>query len=340
MSAGLSPSVFSDRWSAEPRRQSEPAAAVHEGAAADAANEPVDVSRCRISVVVLTLNEESNLDICMAGVHDWAYQIFVVDAGSTDRTKLIAELYSAVVVEHPFETHAKQWQWALDNLPLQTEWVLALDADQRVTPELAGELAALRPKDVEGVEGFFINRRQVFRGRWIRHGDYYPKYLLKLFRRSRVRTDAGDLVDHRFYVTGKVKKLRYDVIESNRKEDDIAFWIEKHSRYAVLLAREELRWRAGSKDTPIMPSLGGNPDQQSLARRQLWRHMPLYVRPFLYFAYRYFMRCGFLDGKQGAIFHFLQAFWFRLLVDIQLDDMIARSQMRSSKDGVCGAEHV
>ena len=175
--------------------------------------------------------------------------------------------------------------------------------------------------DVENVDGLFIKRRQLFRNRWIKHGGYYPKYLLKLFRRDKVLMDPGDLVDHHFYLTGRSKKLRHDLVEANKKEDDISFWIDKHNRYASLLAREEFGWRAGSRATAITPRVLGNPDQQTLVLKQFWRRLPLYLRPFLYFSYRYFVRLGFLDGKEGAIFHFLQAFWFRLLVDIKLDEM-------------------
>ena len=271
--------------------------------------------------MILTLNEEANLPSCLASVCEWARQVFIVDAGSSDRTKEIATKYGAVVVEHPFETHGVQWRWALENLPIQTNWILALDADQRVTPELAGELRDLDAAALDDFDGVYIKRRQWFRDRWIKHGGYYPKYLLKMFRSGKVAIDSQDLVDHHFYIAGPVKKLRHDLIEANKKEDDISFWIAKHNRYAALLAREELGWRGTSRDTTIEPSLLGNPDQKSLALRHLWRRMPLYVRPFLYFIYRYFLRCGFLDGKEGAIFHFLQAFWFRLLVDIKLDEM-------------------
>ncbi len=276
---------------------------------------------CPLSVVILTLNEETNLPVCLASVGDWVQQVFVVDAGSSDRTREIAEESGAVVVEHPFETHAAQWRWALENLPIRTDWILALDADQRVTPQLAHELCHLDPAALDGVDGLYINRRQCFRDHWIRHGGYYPKYLLKMFRRGKVVIDPADLVDHHFYIPGPVKKLHHDLIEANKKEDDISFWIEKHNRYATLLAREEFHWRRTLRETAIEPSLIGSPDQKSLALKHLWRRMPLYVRPFLYFVYRYFFRGGFLDGKEGAIFHFLQAFWFRLLVDIKLDEM-------------------
>ena len=162
------------------------------------------------------------------------------------------------------------------------------------------ELQSLDDSSMNGLAGVYIKRQQWFRDRWIRHGGYYPKYLLKLFRRDKVIIDAGDLVDHHFYVVGPVKKLRHDLIESNKKEDDISFWIDKHNRYAALLAREEVRWRTAPRKMSIEPSLFGSPDQRVLALKGVWRRMPLYVRPFLYFGYRYFLRLGFLDGKQGA----------------------------------------
>jgi glycosyltransferase involved in cell wall biosynthesis len=283
------------------------------------------VPATNISVVILTLNEEANLPNTLASLCQWTREIFIVDAGSTDRTKSVAQEFGATVVEHPFETHSIQWCWALENLPLQSDWILALDADQVVTPELAAEISALGHQPIEGVDGIFIKRRQVFRNRWIRHGGYYPKYLLKLFRRSKVTIDSRDLVDHHFYIAGPVLKLRHDLIESNSKEDSISFWIQKHNRYAALLAREELRSRATPEASAIESSLFGNPDQRALALKRLWRRIPLYVRPFLYFFYRYFLRLGFLDGKEGAIFHFLQAFWFRLLVDINIDEMLKAS---------------
>ena len=274
-----------------------------------------------MSVVLLTLNEESNLPACLASVRDFAQQIFIVDAGSTDRTKQIAADFGATAVEHPFQTHSAQWRWALDTLPIRTDWILALDADQCVTPELAREIRSLDHDSLAGIDGIYIKRRQVFRDQWIKYGGYYPKYLLKMFRAGRALIDSRDLVDHHFYVTGGVKKLNHDLIEANKKEDDISFWIEKHNRYAALLALEEFRRNQSPLDELLTPSLFGTPDQRTLAMKRFWRRLPLFVRPFLYFMYRYFVRFGFLDGKQGAIFHFLQAFWFRLLIDIKLDEM-------------------
>jgi glycosyltransferase involved in cell wall biosynthesis len=255
-------------------------------------------------------------------VRDWALEIFVVDSGSTDGTTGIARALGASLAEHSFESHSRQWDWALRNLPVRGDWILGLDADQQIGPELALEIQTVLKTGLNDVDGVFVKRRQIFRGQWIRHGGYYPKYLLKLFRAGAVRIDENDLVDHHFHVPGVTAKLSHDLIEANRKEDDISFWIEKHSRYARKLATEEFRRRKGLRPDPIRAAWLGNPDQRTLRMKMLWLRMPLYVRPFLYFFYRYFFQLGFLDGKEGAIFHFMHAFWYRLLIDIHLDGML------------------
>jgi len=271
-----------------------------------------------VSVVVLTFNEERNLPACLASVADWAAEIVVVDSGSTDQTVAIASAHGARVVVHPFDTHARQWAWALSDVQLAHDWILALDADQALTAELRAAIvdAVVRPDTA--MAGYFVNRRQVFRGRWIRHGGYYPKYLLKLFRRTAVTIDAADLVDHHFRVNGQTARLTGDLIEDNRNEAAIFDWIAKHNRYARLQATEELaRATAGHE----LGRWRGDPDERTLRRKALWARMPGYVRPACYFLYRYILRLGFLDGKQGFVFHFLQAWWYRLLVDINRDEL-------------------
>ena len=275
-----------------------------------------------VTVVVLTFNEERNLTACLESVAGWAAAMLIVDSGSSDGTLEIATRYGARVVEHPFETHARQWAWALHELPIPTEWVLALDADQRATPELRREIADRVAQDARetGPNGYFVRRRQVFRGRWIRHGGYYPKHLLKLFKRRHVSIDPNDLVDHHFRVDGEVAKLGSDIIEDNRNEATIAEWIAKHNRYAVLQARQELRAEAEGA-TVAFTAIFRSPDDRTRWLKHLWARLPLFVRPCLYVTYRYVIRLGFLDGKEGFIFHVLQAFWYRLVVDINIDEM-------------------
>ena len=276
----------------------------------------LDSPRDALTIVVLTFNEERNLPGCLDSLAGWGRPVFVVDSGSTDRTAAIAREHGASVVEHPFETHASQWKWALAHLPLEADWVLALDADQRLSPELRSAIDRFLAS-AGLAAGAFVCRRQVFRGKWIRFGGYYPKYLLKLFRRSAVAIDEADLVDHHFSVSGHVTRLTGDLIEDNQNEAAIAVWIAKHNRYAVLQARQELLHQGTRVGVSAML---GPPDRRTQFLKQLWSHLPLYVRPCLYVFYRYVLRLGFLDGKQGFVFHVLQAFWYRLLVDINLDE--------------------
>src|SRR5262249_32172648 len=181
----------------------------------------------------------------------------------------------ADVVTHAFEGHAHQWKWALDNLPIRNSWVLAIDADQSLTDQLKADIGRRLPSwdKSDGPAGAYINRRQVFRGRWIKHGGYYPKYLLKLFRRDAVSLDETDLVDHHFNVAGSTVTLSGDLIEDNQNESEIAVWIGKHNRYAVLQAREEEARMMGA----LSPDGAfGSPDERTRFRKQIWYRLPLY----------------------------------------------------------------
>ncbi len=203
------------------------------------------------------------------------------------------------------------------------------DPDHRVAAELWCELdrvfAAGIPDDVGG---FYVRRRNVFRGRWIRHGGYYPKWMLKIVRNRGVSFDEHEF-DYRVYVPGRTQRLNGDIWEENLKEEAISFWLQKHVGFANRQAEEEM-YRAAHPDSwKVAPRFFGTPDQRTLWLKTRWYRLPLYVRPFLYFIYRFIFRCGFLDGKEGIIFHFLQSFWYRLVVDIRLDEL--RRQAEGAK---------
>jgi len=270
-----------------------------------------------LTVIVLTLNEASNLSDCIQSLRSCTTEIFVLDSGSTDQTVEIARNYGAQVVTHSFHTHATQWKWALQNLPITSDWILGLDADQRLTPELKEEITQILETDPP-VAGCYLKRRQIFRGQWIRFGGYYPKYLLKLFRKSQASSDESDLVDHHFRVNGKTLNLKHDMIEDNKKEADLFFFITKHAKYANLQAQQEYEHQTTSS---IEANFFGSPDQRVQRLKVIWQQLPIFVRPFLYFWYRYLFRLGFLDGSNGFLFHCLQAFWYRMLVDIRLSEL-------------------
>jgi len=260
----------------------------------------------------------------LQGIFGFVDEIFVIDSESDDGTVDIARQYAKEVINLPYE-HGRivPWivQWGLDNLRIRNEWVLFLEADQVPEEGLKRELEALFARRSIAENGFYIRRKQIFRGKWIRHGGYGNKYLLKLFRKGFGELDEKEQ-DTRIYVRGSIGKLKGCLVEDNKKEASILFYLGKHLRYAEAFARDELERRQAGIKWKLKPKLFGSPDERTLWLKSAYYRMPLYLRPWIYFLYRYLIRLGFLDGKEGFIFHFLQAFWFRLVVDIRLEEML------------------
>ncbi|MEZ4962571.1 MAG: glycosyltransferase family 2 protein [Saprospiraceae bacterium] len=285
--------------------------------------------------IILTFNEEQHLPRLLESIAPLNARTFILDSGSTDATLGIAAGYGATVACNAFINHPKQWDFALNHFPVETPWTIGLDADQIVTPELLEMLENFNNETVPAsVNGIYFNRKNYFKGRWIRHGGYFPKYLLKMFRTGIGHSDLNQNMDHRFIVPGgtEVWKTGY-LIEENLKENEIEFWISKHNKYSTLQAREELERKTGERFQATKPKLLGNPDQRLAWFKQFWFGAPLFVRPMIYFTWRYFFKLGFLDGKQGFIFHFLQAFWYRLLIDIKIDENRNNSLHPKPADG-------
>jgi glycosyltransferase involved in cell wall biosynthesis len=285
-----------------------------------------------LTVLVTTRDEEVNIERTLASIHGFADQIFVLDSESRDRTKEIARRYADDVIDLAYE-HGRiiPWifQWGLDHLPIRNEWVLILEADQALPEALRQEIASILARPETPESGFYIRRRQIFRGHPIEHGGYGSKYLLKLFRRSCSQLDPVEQ-DTRVYVRGATAKLLQPLEEWNKKEDAILFYLEKHLRYAEAFAREEFERRTKRLPWKATPRLFGTPDERILWMKSLWYRMPLFVRPALYFGYRYFFLLGFLDGAVGTLFHFLQAFWFRLVVDVRLAELLRDSRAKKA----------
>jgi len=273
-----------------------------------------------LACFILTYNEEKNIRRCLESLSGWTKEIFIVDSFSTDRTLEIAREFTDKIFQRPFRVHAEQWGWAVQNLPFSCQWCLALDADQSISGQLREEIESIFSKDIpDEVNGYYLNRRQFFQGRWIRFGGYYPKYMLKLFKIKEVSVDGKELVDNRFYVNGKKVRLKHDFIEDNRNEDDIVFWLEKHLRYIRLKAQEIVAHRQKKGSWLVKPSFFGDPIQRVFWMTDFYYSLPLYVRPLLYFIWRYFILLGFLDGPQGFFIHFLQGYWYRLMIDLEIN---------------------
>lgn len=251
-----------------------------------------------ITTIILTYNEEVNIEKCLKSIGEWVNEILVVDSYSTDRTKEIAQRHGAKVYEHPFKNQADQFNWALDTLEIKNEWILRLDADEEMTRELWEEISEVLPKINKETTGFLMKRRVYFMGRWMRHGGYYPTWFVRLFKKNKGRSEEREVDEHIVISEGKTQRLENDFIDDNKK--DITAWIEKHNKYA-------------SREVVAI----GNKKGEKMKQR-VYYGMPLFMRAFWYFCYRYVVRAGFLDGKEGLIFHFLQGFWYRFLVDVKI----------------------
>ena len=277
------------------------------------------------SFIILSFNEETHLPRLLASIKDLGAKIYVLDSGSTDRTLDICREYNTEVAYHKFENHPKQWHVALTTFNIQTPWTIGLDSDQIVTPELFEQLKNFRDQDFEGINGIYFNRKNFFKGKWLRFGGYYPKYLLKMFRTGVGYSDLNENMDHRFIVPGKnIVWKKGHILEENLKENEISFWIAKHNRYSDLVAHEEIERMNALRKQTIQPKFFGTPDQRIAWLKSLWWKMPLGLRPFLYFTYRMTFQLGILDGTTGVLFHFLQGFWFRLIVDVKIKELRRR----------------
>ncbi len=264
----------------------------------------------------------------LASVADLLAPIFILDSGSTDSTVNIGKSHGATILHHAFENHPKQWDYALKNFEITTPWVICLDADQVLSPELREQLHAFNPLNYPDVNGIYFNRKNIFKRKWIKHGGYYPFYMLKMFKYSVGYSDLNENMDHRFIVYGKtVTWKKGHIIEENLKENSIAFWIAKHNRYSDLTAQEEIDRQNKLRIQTLQPHFWGSPDERRVHLKKIWWQMPKYTRPALYFLYRYVLQLGFLDGHKGAIFHFMQGFWFRLVIDIKIDELLNKENI-------------
>ncbi len=268
------------------------------------------------SFIILTYNEEIHLPRLLKSIEKLAAKIFILDSGSTDGTLKIAEQFNAEVKTNKFENHPKQWDYALKNFQIDTPWTIGLDADQIVSAELFDLLANFKDQDFKDVNGIYFNRKNYFQGTWIKHGGYFPFYLLKMFRTGIGYSDLNENMDHRFIVSGKTLIWKKGfLVEENLKENDLDFWIEKHKRYSDRVAEEEFERLQGLRSQTLSPSLFGNPDERTAWFKRLWWQLPLGLRPYLYFSYRMLFKLGILDGAKGIHFHYLHALWFRRLID-------------------------
>lgn len=276
----------------------------------------------QLSVLILTGNEEKNIEKCLQSIAPLDARCYVIDSLSTDRTVEIASRLGATVLSRAWTTYADQFNWGLENAGISTPWTMRMDADEEITPELVAAIRQFLNSAPPEVGCAYVRRRVYFMGKWIRHGGYYPTWLLRVFRTGKGRCEPRFMDEHIVLSEGAPVSLFADIIDRNNK--DLTFWTDKHNKYAsreVLdILEQEAAAQSQSQQAGVMAaSLSREQDaSRRWMKNNVYLRLPLFARPFLYFLYRYFIKLGFLDGTQGLMFHFLQGFWYRFLVDAKL----------------------
>ncbi|MCB0577030.1 MAG: glycosyltransferase family 2 protein [Saprospiraceae bacterium] len=289
-------------------------------------NESVKLS---LTVVILSFNEAKHIGRCIKNIQEVAERIILVDSYSTDDTVEIASSLGAEIYQNPFTHQAQQIQWALDNIDIQTDWVMRMDADEYILPELAKELKIKIPVLPDTISGLLIKLRVIFLDKWIKRG-FYPMILLRIWRNGAAYIQQKWMDEHTILKYGHTMMLEHDMVDHNLNH--LGWWTEKHNRYSLREATERLNLEYGflgdQYDTAYKI---GNKKKWY---KSLYMRLPLFVRPFLYFLYRYIIRLGFLEGKPGLIWHVLQGFWFQFLVDAKIYQIrhIARKTGKSVKE--------
>ncbi|MBQ7115228.1 MAG: glycosyltransferase family 2 protein [Clostridia bacterium] len=269
-----------------------------------------------ITVIILTKNEEANIKRCILSVKELATRIIVVDSGSTDKTCDIAKEVGAEVVVHPFITHGKQFNWALDTLDIKTKWVFRLDADEEVTPELRKEISeeCVAHAD-DNVNGLIVKFKIYFLGKFLKHGGVYPFYRTTIFKYGKGYIDEVGMRDQTIITEGELLYLKNDCLHYDFKS--LENWISKHNWYSTL---ETINYEQATKDDTDA-NLPESAKKTRKARNNLYYKLPKYFRAKLYYWYRYYLKLGFLDGEAGRIHAFMQAYWYRYLIDAKIYEM-------------------
>ena len=282
-----------------------------------------------LAIIILTYNESVHIKRCIESAKDLTENIYVIDSFSNDNTQRIVLGLGAKFYQHQWENnHSKQFNWGLEHLPIDAKWILRLDADEYFTDELIKEINTKLPNLPEEVSGVFLKRRVYFMDRWIKHGNYYPTYLLRIWRNGIGKYEERWMDEHIKLNNGKSVIFANDFIDNNI--NGLTMWINKHNNYATREAVDLLNIKYSfDRKEGLNPVLNSTQDRRKRwFKENLYSKLPLFIRPFIYFIYRYFFRLGFLDGVAGLIWHFLQGFWYRFLVDAKIYEI----ERMASKD--------
>lgn len=281
-----------------------------------------------LTVLILTKNEEIDIERCIRSCDKVAKRFVIVDSYSNDRTEQIcrtlSEEYKPKGIGVDFYKncwidYATQFNWGINNTSINTKWILRIDADEYLTAELSDEICENLDMLEPSISGIEIKRRVVFMGKWLKHGGMYPRYFLRIFKIGYGECERRKMDEHIVVSSGKVIRFKYDIVDENKK--DLTWWTNKHNSYS---SREMMDYCNKEIERNNVDKLNLQAKIIRYIKVRVYYKLPLFFRAKMHYILRYYFLLGFLDGKQGKIFHFLQAYWYRFLVDAKIFEKLER----------------
>jgi glycosyltransferase involved in cell wall biosynthesis len=266
-----------------------------------------------ITVLILTYNEEKNIKYVLENIKDFADEVVILDSYSTDETVNIAKQYGAKIYCRKFDNFSAQRKYALNELPISNDWIFVLDADEYLTDELRTEIRQLMNTAKNLQDAYFIKRRFYWQGQWLKR-CFYPTTLIRFGKKGLIDCDDKPINEHLICKTQNIGYLENDFVDYNRK--DLNDWVVKHNDYET---REAVQLM--TKDETKYNFFASQYERKRWIRTNIWNKLPPVVRAFIYFIFRYIIQGGFLDGKKAFMYHFIDSFVYRTLIDFKYLEM-------------------
>ena len=275
-----------------------------------------------LAAIILTYNEELHIERCINSLVGVVDQVYVIDSYSKDSTISIAKKLGARILQHPWSNHASQFNWALDNIDKETTWVLRIDADEYLSEGLKGEIVSKLDQLPANIAGISIKRKIIFQGILIKFGGVGSVNIVRLMRYG-FGMYENRFMDEHLIIRGQIRKFQGAIIDENL--NPLSWWIEKHNGYSNKEAIESLNYEYKFFKNRIneVHNLDFYARMKRIFKNYIYLTIPLKLRVVFYYVFRFIIQLGFIDSLRGSNFHFLQGYWYRLLVDLKITEIKA-----------------
>lgn len=276
-----------------------------------------------LTTIILTYNEELNIADCIKSVEKISKRIIVIDSYSSDKTVQIAKQLGAEIFQNKFINHSKQFKYGLKVSDIKSKWIFRIDADERLTTKSSKEIEYICENNMNSdINGIVLRFEVNFLGKKLKHGGIYPFKKLLVFKNGFADIEDRNMDEHIYLLSGKAVELKSDSLHHDYK--DLSTWIDKHNKYS---SKEVIDYYIRNIDETVSKKLNNSAKFKRFVKFKIYYNLPMGLRALLYFHYRYIVKMGFLDGKEGLIFAVLQAFWYRFLVDSKIYELEKKNEI-------------